>query len=271
MILKTNKADRTTWPLNIQSNSNSSNSRVISKFLGQDFEVYLKIYHSAYIDLDGTPEISHDELDKLKMKVPKTKFEELLGESTLVGQGVPVDLLENQSQYKRILWEDLFAIHGLPFKETANPEVLRQHLNGSFPSNLYGLSEYGFDDLECLALSRLLHAYGCEKVNCYYDYLSSGLLGDVDSHWEAEIVFKIPTKNIIDLIWTKVGESPFWFTPNYLWNDSRTFLIWSDYDLPYSFIGCDNNFLKAMQESIFEYQVVAKKCSYSFQSYKDYM
>lgn len=261
------KPDKNKWPLCLESELGQSHA--ISEYLGSNFTRYVKIFHAAYLHKASNPHISHNDLNKPEAKKPTTAFEEILADSTLIGQGVPEDLCEDSDAYERVTWKRLYQEKNLPFKANANPEILREAFGRSFPSNLFGLCEYGFDCIEVKELADLLGAFGYHKVNCFYDYLSSGKLGDVDDHLDAEIQFTVDSKHLPNLI---SGKKPlFWSTPNYVWTDDRSFLIWSDYDLPYTFIGCNDYFYGLIQESSFEFVEVGKAAPYVFLSFDEYM
>jgi len=270
MNISFKKADENIWPINISGYGVENLNRAISNYLGSDFDFYVKVYHSVYLDLADSGRFSHEEVYGTKDKNPQTKFDELLAGATMIGQGAPEDLFRNKSKYQRTLWSKLFEDQGLKFKETANPDILRKAFGGSFPSNIYGFCDYGFDEIESTELSKLLVEYGYPKINCYYDHLSSGLLAEVDDYLDAEIMFSVDTASFAALIASDIDEPRFWGSPNLIWTNDRSFLIWSNYDLPYSFIGCNRYFLELIKRTTLEYQLTSKDLVYSFVSKEEY-
>ncbi|CAH0999372.1 hypothetical protein LEM8419_00670 [Neolewinella maritima] len=260
MKITLTKPDKSKWPFTLINKQRESTS--ISEIIGNDFDFYFKIFHSVYLDKNDLGNLSHHELNKLYQDSPKTAFDQLLVGATLMGQGVPEDLCINHHFYQRVLWRELFEGKGLIFKAEANPDVLRSKFNGSFPSNLYGLVNYGFDCFEIKELSKLLVDYGYENLICYYDFLSSGLLGEVNNVEDAEQQFTIKSNDSPSLIIGK--QPPYGSTPNYIWTEDKSFLIWSDYDLPYSFIGCNDYFRSVVYKSTLEYLEVSPATTYAF-------
>ncbi|MEM7574556.1 MAG: hypothetical protein AAF433_16750 [Bacteroidota bacterium] len=267
-IITYQQADPNSWPISLNKSYPKKPLRGIQSFLGPNFSNYVKVYHAAYLDLTASsPHLSHAERENLSSKEEPPVFSKLFTGSILSLVGIPEDLAAAKGKYQRILWREIFESQGLEFKKTSNPEVLRKSFKDSLPSNLYGFCGYGFDIIESQKLADALWQHGYRFVNCFYDYLSSGLLLD-RSMEDSEIQFELEVKRIPELIdYELPGDVYFYSTPNYLWDENRSFLIWSDYDLAYSFIGCNDYFLRVIQDAKLEYQLVDKACRYDYRAY----
>jgi len=262
------------WLMNFIESNEKAKSRNIGTEMPDKFDRYLKIFHSIYIDKQNQHlEITWDEANKMEnepnQKVEEIKsFEDILKSASMVGIGTPEDLITSKENYRRVLWEELCNKENIEFKKTISPRVFQKHYGDSFPIWLCGPNEGSLDELETPKIIEIISQSKTanEEFYFHFDWLKSELMFSRDQK-DANIRFKGKINELMVFFDYNYEETNLNQLPTYIWNESKSLLFWSDYDLAYTFIGCDVQIANQLMNSNLESAIVDKDFEFHYDKY----
>lgn len=257
--MKQVKIPENDWLTTFQKQINDDGKNNLGKYIPNQFDRYLKILHSAFFDKTISTTKSWDNVLKnenaqnIALEEIKS-FDDIITSATIVSVGTPDDLIENRKNYQRVLWKDLAKKLNIEFKNTINPSVFIKHFGGSLPANLYGFQDGSFNEIETETLIKVLQNTIGKQI-CYFDF-----------DWLKALNFEVEVLNINQTVYRYSGsineinefhnfEDDRFTTfslPTYIWNESKDFLIWSDADLAFTFICCNNHIADQILKSDLE-------------------
>jgi hypothetical protein len=154
---------------------------------------------------------------------------------------------DDEKDFERKNWTDFFRIYNHEFKIENCLEVKEKinSENGQFNNELY--PGEGLCDKEHLILlkNQIIEIYGDENIYAYYTFLST-------ANWKSDKLYFGKINEIEELLNNKELR----LTPSLIYSENKNWVLNSDYDLPFSFIGGEKKLIEKLvknnRDEIFE-------------------
>lgn len=156
---------------------------------------------------------------------------------------------DDEKDFERISWTDFFKIYNHEFKIENCLETKEKisTVNGQFNNELY--PGEGLCDKEHLVSLKnlIIEIYGDENIYGYYTFLST-------INWKSDKLYFGNISEIEELL----NNEELRLTPSLIYSENKNWVLNSDYDLPFSFIGGEKKLIEKLvkenHNEIFEIQ-----------------